>query len=582
MSSDSANRKGSIFQTAIVYLGGAWVFIEAFNFIIDKYRLDAQILDVIIILVIFGLPASIIHARFGSPLNKQSIMLHTVNALVAIAVIGYQQINPSSFHPREIRLLHFQNQQRSAAESIRSIAILPFSNYTGDEKKDFLSAGVHDALISEIGQVGALRVISKTSVLPYVSTQKTIQDISKELNVDAIIEGSMIGAGESIRLQLKLINAFPEEMQLWTSTYELDMTNLIEVYGKMITGIAKEINISLSPSEEQMILQKRKVNPAAYEAYLKGKYSMGLLTKDGIEAAMGHFNNAIQIDPEFAEAYGGLAGIWAFLKQMDIVPTQQANPHIVSNLSKAIELDSTIADVHYWDAIKKVWTDANWTGGEKAFKKALKINPNFSEAHGLYSNFLMGANRLDESRAEMDKALLLDPENPFIIVLNCVLLAIEGKHEEAVQLLVSIQENSPRHPLTNLGLIINYYMLGNDQRCIEQIKIKLELEDHAEVIPEVSATFESEGLKAASLKAAQLLEEKDKGLLTSQSMQILYAIGGDPDKTLDWIELGLLRKDADKASFLINPIFDPYRGNERYRELERILKLEIENNASEL
>ena len=563
----------NVTRTAIVYLGGAWVFIEAFNFLIDKYGFDAKWIDITILIVIFGLPAVIIHSLFYHKFSRNAVLLHALNVVLAFGVIGYLQFNPDSFHPTELRLLNFKNSQKTAAESIRSIAILPFANYTGNTEKDFLSSGIHDALISQMGQIGAVRMISKTSTLAYANSDKTIQQIASELDVDGVIEGSLLVADDVIRLQLKLISAFPEELQIWTRTYDASMNDLLNVYSDMTKNIAEEINITISPSENRLITKNKTVHPDAYEAYLKGKYSMGMLSKDGIEAAMGHFQRAIQIDPEFAQAYGGLGGIWAFLKQMDIVTTEQANPNIVSNLSKAMELDSTLADVHYWEAIKKVWTDFDWNGGERTFKKALSLNHNFSEARGLYSNFLMCMSRFDEAREEMDKALNVDPNNPFIMTLDGTLYTFNGSPQAAVDRLIPIQQAMPGNPLANLNLFLSYYQLGKDDQCFEQFKMKMQMEGHEDIIPAVDETYKKDGFKKTMLKAAQMLENKENSLLTAQTMIFLYAMAEEEDKTMDWVEKGYIRRDSDIPFIKVMPPLLKYQKNQRFIEVAKLLNL---------
>ena len=180
------------------------MFIEVINFLIDKYNWDTEVLDVIILLVIFGLPASVIYEWFYRRFTRNAIILQLLNGLIAISVISYDLIIPNSINPTQLRLLRFKDNQKNLAEAIKSIAILPFSNYSRDSSQVYLAAGMHDALISELGQVGAIRVVSKTSTLRYENSQKTIQEIAAELKVDAIIEASILSADESIRIQLKL------------------------------------------------------------------------------------------------------------------------------------------------------------------------------------------------------------------------------------------------------------------------------------------------------------------------------------------------------------------------------------------
>lgn len=565
--------KRQIGKTIFVYLGSAWIFIEAFNFLIDRYNLDTAVLDVIILLVIFGLPATIIHSWFVHRFTPKAIFFHVINIILAISTISYNFVNPDSINPTEIRLLNFKSDQKKAAESIESIAILPFSNYTGDSEKDYLSDGIHDALISEMGQIGAIRVISKTSTLSYANSEKTMQQIASELNVDAIIEGSLLSAEDIIQVQIKLINVFPEELQLWSQTYEASLDDLLNVYGEMTQSIAKEVNVTLSPEEEILLKKSRTVDPLAYEAYLKGKYSMGLLSKEGIQAAMGYFNQAIEIDPDFAPAYGGLGGIWVFLKQMDFVSADEANPHIITNLNKAFELDSTLAEVYYWSALKEVWTDYDWEGGEKAFLKSLELNPNFSECRALFSHLLMCTYRWDESKVQMMRALKNDPNNPFIKVLHVMQLMNLEEYDSVI----FIAKEMPTNPLVNLGLTIAYTKTEQFDLAIEQVKLKVEMETDTSLASYIDDVYKEKGFKEAMNETAKTLESLDGVYVSAQTLQILYAMADNKDKVLDWIERGYIRRDPDMPYIGVNGLLFPFREDSRFQEILERMNLSAEN-----
>lgn len=578
MEQQTRAEKSKIGKTIFVYLGSAWVFIEAFNFIIDKYHLDIKVLDVIILLVIFGLPASIIHAWFGHQFTRKSITLHSLNVIIAIGVISFNFINPESLNPTQIRLLNFRSDQKMAAESIQSIAILPFLNYTGDSEKEFLSAGIHDALISEMGKIGALRIISRTSTLAYLNSEKTVQQIASELNVDAIIEGSLLSADENIRVQLKLINAFPDELQLWTQSYDVSLNNLLNAYGKITQSIAMEVNATLSPEEEMLLKKSRIVHPQAYEAYLKGKFSMGLLSKEGIQAAMGYFNQAIEIDPDFAPAYGGLGGIWAFLKQMDFVSADDAKPHIITNLNKAFELDSTLAEVYYWNAIKEVWTDYDWIEGEQAFIKSLELNPNFSESRALFSHLLMCTYRWEESKLQMKRALKNDPNNPFIKVLHIMQLMNLAEHDSVIFMASSLQKNMPTNPLVNLALLNSYNKTGQYDLAIEQVKLKVEIEADTSLSTYIQDLYKEKGFKEAMNETAKTLESLDGVYVSAQTFQILYDMAGNKDKVLDWLEKGYIRRDPDMPYIGISNYASSYREDPRFQDILMRMNLNTSSN----
>ena len=575
MQSSQSNK--SIGKTALVYLGSAWVFIESFNFIINHYGLDAQYLDIIILLVIFGLPAAIIYAWSGHKFTRQAILLHSINLLLAIAVIGYDLIRPDSINTNNLRLLRFQTNQKKLAKSIRSVAILPFSNYSGNPDKNYLSSGIHDALISKMGQIGSIRVISRTSASSYSTTAASVQEIASSLKVDAIIEGSLLSSDSVIRVQVKLINAFPEEVQLWSRTYDATMGNLLNVYGNMVQNIADEINLTLSPSEELLISKKRAVVPAAYEAYLKGKYSMGMLSQEGIQIAMDQFQKAIELDPEFAQAYGGLGGIWAFLKQMDVVSADVAMPHITTNLDKALTLDSTNAEVYYWLAIKEVWTDFEWDKGEHAFAKALELNPNLSEARALYSHLLMILSRWEESDREMAKALQIDPGNPFINVLQAARLMNTTYLDSTIQIGKPLQKMMPTNPLVNLVLLAAYYQNKNYDAATEQLKLKIAMEVDTSYSAWIDETYKAEGFAAMNAKLGRRLEADDKPDISAQTFLIIYDMAEDEEKFLSWLERGFIRRNADMPYIGIVWWSRRFRDTRRFQEI--LSKMNLSSNS---
>lgn len=564
----------NIGKTLLVYLGSAWVFIEAINFLIDKYHWDTEILDIIILLVIFGLPASVIYAWFHQQFTRKAIFLQLLNGLVAISVISYDLINPDSIDPTQLRLLRFQDNQKKLAESIRSIAILPFSNFTGDSSQVFLAAGMHDALIGELGQIGAIRVISKTSTLQYANSQKTIKEIASELNVDAIIEASVLSVSDNIRIQLKLINAFPEEQQLWSQTFDSDMSNILNLYSRVIKNIANEIQLTLSPEQETRLDKKRLVNPAAYEAYLKGKFHVGFLTREGIMAAMDYFNQAIEIDPKYAPAYGGMARAWGVLKQFGFVSTDEAHPEIKKYLSQAIALDSQSAEIYYSEATMKVFTDFDWEGGERSFKRCLEINPNFSEARGLYSHLLMLLNRKEEMRAEMKLALENDPNNLLIQSMIAVELSIEGKYDSSINLNKKLKTIMPNNPLVLGRLFQSYSQIGDNDLAINELTKLLEVVADETVVNTLVDGYAHMDFKSALNETADFWEARsDTTYAYSYMLIMLYAHANNTEKTLHWIEKGYIRKDGGMAYLGVEPFLKPYHKEPRFIEIMERMNL---------
>lgn len=566
------DKRKHIGKIVLTYAGAAWVIIQVVSLIISQYKWPIALLDVTILIFIFGLPSVFFYALYGNEVNKRLKFIYGVNIILIIGIIGYYFLKPDSIQPNQIKFLKFKDNQKELAKNIGSIAILPFSNFTGDSDKDYLSYAIHDALTKEMGSVSSLRIISQTSTVAISGQNKSLQEIASELNVDAVIEGSILSVDDNIKVNVSLINAFPHEVQIWTNDYTESMASLLNVYSKITQNLAHEINLPLTPEEKDNLNKERTVIPAAYEAYLKGKYNMGLLTQEGIMASQEYFNKAIELDPEFAPAYAALGGVWGFLKQMNFVSADEANKYFIPNIEKAMSLDSTMAEVHYWSAIKYVWTDYNWLEGEKSFRRAIKLNPNSSETRGLFSNYLLTQNRIDEARREMDKALELDPKNPFILTLNTVNLYNEENYEAVIELGSSIQKMMPENPLVNLALFMSYAQIGDHDALFEQAKIWLTLEKHEDVIPVFEEAYKNGNIKVAFQEVANKLEEKDNSKLMAQTMFQFYLQAGDTDKTLDWISTSYMRQDPDIPAINVIPVLDKYRDHPRFKEIISRLK----------
>jgi len=419
-------------RTLAVYLGSAWVFIEAFNFIIDEFNWNAEALNVVILLVIFGLPASVLYVWFDRKFTKKAIALQVLNGLLAISVISYTVVKPGSLNPTQLRLLHFQANQKMLAEAIRSIAVLPFDNYTGDESQAFLAYGMHDALISELGQLGVIRVISKTSAMAYTDTDKTIKEIASELNVDAVIEASVLSVDKKIRVQLKLINAFPDEQQLWSQTYDTDMNNILDLYNRVIKNIANEIQITLSPEEQSQLSETREVNPEAYKAYLRGMYHIHQLTPEGIQKGIEYLNEAISYDPTEPFAYAGLALGYLEIAHGFFDPGDSYEKAEAA-ISRAMELDSSIAEVHLALAELKMYSYWNFEEADFYFNRALELNPNLVQAHYHYAWALYLFGQMEEAFAHHEIAQNSDPLNPYFTALLGALYSYNGRYEDGIR-----------------------------------------------------------------------------------------------------------------------------------------------------
>jgi len=293
---------------------------------------------------------------------------------------------------------------RLRVPQIRSLAVLPFANLSGDPNQDYFADGMTEALITDLGQIQALRVISRTSVMPFKATRKSLVDIARELHVDAIIEGSVLRSGEVAQVTARLVYA-PTDSQLWSKTYQRDLQNLLVMQGEVASAIVREIDVTLTPQEQRRLASGQQVNPAAHEAYLKGNFLMWG-TYEQRQRAKEYFEQAISADPNYAPAYAGLAG--HYWKTEDLDP-RIAMPKAEQYALRALQLDPMLAHAHLALGGIRFYSNWDWPKAEVEFRRAIELNSGDAEAHRMYSYYLSALGREEEALSEIRRAQDLDP-----------------------------------------------------------------------------------------------------------------------------------------------------------------------------
>ncbi|WP_445384914.1 hypothetical protein ACT6NV_13220 [Robiginitalea sp. IMCC44478] len=540
----SANtpEKRNLGKTLVVYLGTAGVFIELFNYIVARYGLQGSFSDAIVILAIFGLPAALIHEWHYRSFTRKALWIHLINSALALTVIFYSQANPNQLKPTELRLLQFRKNQKELASSVGSIAILPFTNLTGDNTQEYMAQGMHEELIGQMGAVSGLRIIGRTSTALYANTEKSLHEIAGELQVDAIIEGSLLPAPEeTLKLQVRLIGDMPRELQLWTKSYELRREEVLELYDDIIRTVSDEINIALSPDEEHRMQTKRPVDPEAYEFYLRGRTNFSYLTPEMVNVAEQNFKKSLEIDPQFAPAYAGLAGVWIARKQLNHpgFTQKETEPKYSEYIRKSFALDSTDAEVWRMYATELAY-DYNWQGCRDAIERCLELNPNFAEAHAFYAHFEMMQSNWEKAWEEIEIAREQDPLNPMVNFFYKVMLDHSGQYEK-VGLVAS----------GDLGFMHYGFQKKNDSVIISLSNSNL-LKMKPDIAADFKATYLNEGYEVALNKLADTLgalsepEDLDAAFIT-----ILYQFAENRDKTAQWIERMYIRRDPNLPYFAI-------------------------------
>ncbi len=295
------------------------------------------------------------------------------------------------------------------------LAVLPFENLSGDSEQDYFSNGLTEEMITQLGrlQPERLSVIARTSAMTYKGSNKTVDQIGRELGVDYLLEGSVRREGDQVRITAQLIQV-RDQAHLWAQSYDRNVSSILAVQGEVARAIAGEIKVAVTPEETRRLASARPVNPDAHEAYLKGRFHWYKLSRVHLDTALDYFQLALEKDPNYALAYVGIAYVWASRGDCGLVPSREAFPKVKAAALKARELDDTLAEVHELLANVRFFYEWDWGGAEREFQRAIQLNSNSAELRFYYSDFLISMRRPREWKAEIERALELDPFNFFL------------------------------------------------------------------------------------------------------------------------------------------------------------------------
>jgi len=456
------------------------------------------------------------------------------------------------------------------AEAIDSIAVLPFENLTGDPGQEFFVDAATDELIGQLAQIGALRVISRRSVMQYKGMKKPLPEIVQELNVDVVVEGTVLRVGDSVRIRVQLIEALPEERNLWAQTYDRDMTDVLVMYQEMARAIADKTRVKLTPQEETILASTRQVNPEAYEAYTKGMFHFYKLTPQDLEIAFGYFEFALEKDPNYALAYVGISLVWGGRQHQGLVSVSEAGPKAEAARLKALELDDTLEEVHYLLAVQRTWIEWDWEGAEKEFQQAIELNPNYPDPRAYYSWLLFYMERPEEAMAQIERALELDPFNVAFRSLYAWDLMYAHRYDDAVEHLRETLRTAPTDSMTLSALKSAYHLKGMYEEALEIWKTSFTVKGDREAEEALARGYAEAGYSGALSRVAEtLIARSSTAFVTPWQIGTLYTRAGKNDEALEWLEKAYEAHDSNMPSISVDPIFDGLRDDPRFQDLLR-------------
>jgi TolB-like protein/DNA-binding winged helix-turn-helix (wHTH) protein/Tfp pilus assembly protein PilF len=495
--------------------------------------------------------------------KRRSLVLLTLAVLIlAAASVTYLVIRR-----------HREATDTSVA-AIKSLAVLPLDNLSHDPAEDYFADGMTDELITELGQIATLRVISRTSVMQYRGTHKSLSQIARELNVDAVVEGTILRSGDRVRITAQLIRA-PMDKHLWAHSYEGDLREVLALQENVAKDIAGQIRAQLTPQELAKLKNARSVNPAAYEAYLRGNYFADKRTAEALTKAIEYFEEAIRDDPNWAPAYAGLADVYVVLSEYKSVPTHES--HAIARVAarRAVELDDSLAEAHTELANLAGTEDYDWPGAEREFRRAIELNPGNATAHYFHAMNLMSMGHWEEASAEMGRARELDPLS-IIINANIGLVYYYARHpDRAIEAERKALELEPNTAFIYEYMGLAYLQKGKYQEAIGHLQKAVGLSNGFPWYQaELAYSYSAAGSHAQAGRILTNLKSRSRRqYVSSYSLAVAYIGLGERDAALARLQKAYEDREDQVALLKIEPLFDTLHADPRFQDLLRRIGL---------
>ena len=454
--------------------------------------------------------------------------------------------------------------RRSATPTIRSLAVLPLANLSGDASQDFFSDGMTAELIREVSKIADLRVVSQTSVMGYKGGQTPLPQIARELKVDALLEGSVVRSGDHVRIAVGLYDG-ASERKLWSETFDRSLSDVLAVEDEVGHAIAVQIRLKTASSPAT----RTSINPEAYDLYLKGRYSLDQGSESDLKLALVYFRDGIQKDPQYSPLYAGLADSYARLPFYTDAHPNEAFPKAKAAAAKALQLDPNLPEAHASMAYVLNYYDWDRSGAEKEFKRALELNPNHAATHEAYGRFLASLGRLDEARAEQNRAQELDPLS-LGIQANVGIIAYFGRqYDDAIQQLQKVLQLDPKFPVPYWGTGMCYEQQKKYPEAIAQFQKGIELSGRG--ANGLTSLAHAYGLAGQNFEAKKILAELNERAkskyVSSYQFAVIYTGLGQNDRAIAALEEAYRERSTLLGYVKMDPRFDPLRSDPRFHSL---------------
>ena len=592
-------RRRRVFRAAGIYVVGAWVAVQAASLIFPAIEVPESAIRYVWLAALLVFPVAIVFAWFyelsleglkrtpaANGVDQVDVSLRGTDFIILIA-LGAVSIAIAWHFTGSIRESAPETGVRLVLEDVdpHSIAVLPLDNLSGDPEQQYFVSGMQDALISVLSRVGDLKVTSKTSTLRFGGGQESLPSIAAKLGVANLIEGSVFRVGDRVRISVQLVDAAADQ-QIWSDSFEEDIENVLTLQRNIATAIAEQVQVEVSQSSDAQAHAQRAVNPAAYEAFLRGQFHVERFTRQDMTLAGQYYQQSVALDPDYALAHYGLSKLCAFQAQAGFITPAQARERCLVLVERVLALDSKLPEANMAYAGHMTWQQFDWEKAAAGFERAIELNPSYAEARLFYSHFLTIVGRLDEASTQIQRALELDPLNPFTRGLYGAQLLMIGDYRRAVNVLEEIRASTPGFGFGFITSWQAYHRLGEEDKAVESAvnlfrKTRGD-EFAAKTLEDAYAELDYDG---ALLHAASTLEERAKTAhVVAWDIAMLYEQAGNIEKAVDWFELAYERGDPDAPYMGVLPKNPLVLANPRFIDLLRRMKLDYwadKNSSSE-
>lgn len=580
-------RHRHVFRVAGIYIVAAWVVVQVADTTFPGIDIPDAAIRYVWFAVILGFPLALIfgwryditakglrrtppaHAdeTVELPLRRPDFVILALLVFVAAGVV--YQLTSQLSDSRSGHLVSIADREIDPL----SIAILPLDNLSDTPEQAYFVEGMHEALIASLSRVRGLTVISRTSTKIFAESQLPLPEIARLLGVAKIIEGSVYKVGDRIRITLQLIDA-ESDAHLWAENYERELQNVLQMQGDVSRDIAQAVRIRLTQDETALFARSGETNPQAYEAYLRGRFHGSRFTPQDMKLAEEYFRSALEIEPDYALAFKGLAQNWAQRIVSGTVPPSLGGPEWLAVAQKAKQLDPDSAEAQSALAAVMAWYAWDWQAAEQAYQRAIKLNPNLAEARVFYSHFLTAMGNYAEAEVQISRALELDPLNTYHRALRGAQLGLAGRSREAVALFRELYERDPGMGFGYIPYQSALFETGHYEEAYAAAKTRWTIFGDTEAVHALDLGYEQGGFAGAMLKLAELLEARSNSRYVG-GMRIAAAFdyGGNPEKAIEWLQRAYESRNPNMVYLSVIPYSDVVRSDARFAALLRRLNL---------